>query len=67
MAGQRIDYVRVRTFEQTAQRQLDEIPVDRIFTDRASGKDTHLYRRSTPMAKGSLYRRPASASKKGTL
>lgn len=40
MPGQRIGYVRVSTFEQNAQRQLDEIPVDRVFTDKASGKDT---------------------------
>ena len=40
MAGQRIGYVRVSTFEQNAQRQLDEIPVDRLFIDQASGKDT---------------------------
>jgi len=39
MAGQRIGYVRVSTFEQNAQRQLDEIPVDRLFIDQASGKD----------------------------
>ena len=37
MPGQRIGYVRVSTFEQNAQRQLDEIPVDRVFTDKASG------------------------------
>jgi len=39
MAGQRIGYVRVSNFEQNAQRQLDEIPVDRLFIDQASGKD----------------------------
>ena len=39
MQGQRVGYVRVSTFEQNTQRQLDQIPVDRIFTDKASGKD----------------------------
>lgn len=39
MQGQRIGYVRVSTFEQNTQRQLDQVPVDRIFTDKASGKD----------------------------
>ncbi len=39
MQGQRIGYVRVSTFEQNTQRQLEQVPVDRIFTDKASGKD----------------------------
>ena len=39
MAGQRIGYVRVSTFDQNPERQLDSTPVDRTFTDTASGKD----------------------------
>ncbi len=39
MQGQRIGYVRVSSFEQNPQRQLERVPVDRIFTDKASGKD----------------------------
>ena len=39
MAGQRIGYVRVSTFDQNPERQLDSMPVDRTFTDKASGKD----------------------------
>ncbi len=40
MQGQRIGYVRVSSFEQNPQRQqLEQVPVDRIFTDKASGKD----------------------------
>lgn len=39
MAGQRIGYIRVSTFDQNPERQLDSIQVDRIFTDKASGKD----------------------------
>lgn len=39
MTGQRIGYIRVSTFEQNPERQLDGIKVDRIFTDNASGKD----------------------------
>jgi DNA invertase Pin-like site-specific DNA recombinase len=39
MLGQRIGYVRVSTVDQHPDRQLDQIPVDRTFTDRASGKD----------------------------
>jgi DNA invertase Pin-like site-specific DNA recombinase len=50
MAGQRIGYVRVSTFEQNAQRQLDEIPVDRLFTDQASGKDTQRLQLETMLA-----------------
>lgn len=39
MNGQRIGYVRVSTVDQNTERQLEDIPVDRIFTDKASGKD----------------------------
>ena len=41
MHGQRIGYVRVSAFEQSPQRQLDGIQVVRVFTDKASGKNTH--------------------------
>jgi DNA invertase Pin-like site-specific DNA recombinase len=40
MNGQRIGYVRVSTFEQNAERQLDGVALDRTFIDKASGKDT---------------------------
>ncbi len=40
MHGQRIGYVRVSTIDQNPERQLDQVMVDRIFTDHASGKDT---------------------------
>lgn len=40
MNGQRVGYVRVSTFEQNAERQLDGVELDRTFTDKASGKDT---------------------------
>lgn len=39
MTGQRIGYIRVSTFDQNSERQLEGITVDRIFTDKASGKD----------------------------
>ena len=39
MIGQRIGYIRVSTFDQNPERQLDGIKVDRFFTDKASGKD----------------------------
>lgn len=39
MKGQRIGYVRISTFDQNPARQLEQIQVDRVFTDRASGKD----------------------------
>jgi DNA invertase Pin-like site-specific DNA recombinase len=41
MAGQRIGYVRVRTVEQNAVRQLDGMTLDRTFTDRGSGRDAN--------------------------
>ena len=40
MQGQRIGYVRVSSFDQNPQRQLDHVQVDKVFTDQASGKDT---------------------------
>ena len=40
MSGQRIGYVRVSSFDQNPERQLEGVPVDRTFTDKASGKDT---------------------------
>ena len=40
MAGQRIGYVRVSTFEQNTDRQLEGVELDESFIDRASGKDT---------------------------
>ncbi|RNL59208.1 recombinase family protein [Arthrobacter oryzae] len=39
MAGQRIGYIRVSTLDQNTQRQLEGVPLERVFTDKASGKD----------------------------
>ncbi|WP_139004028.1 recombinase family protein [Arthrobacter crystallopoietes] len=39
MAGQRIGYVRVSTLDQNEQRQLEGQVLDRVFTDKASGRD----------------------------
>lgn len=45
--GQRVGYVRVSSFDQNPERQLDafedapdHLALDRVFTDKASGKDT---------------------------
>src|SRR5580704_506470 len=38
--GQRIGYVRVSSYDQNAERQLEHLNVERVFTDKASGKDT---------------------------
>lgn len=40
MDGQRIGYIRVSSFDQNPERQLEGVPVARVFTDKASGKDT---------------------------
>lgn len=40
MKGQRIGYVRVSSFDQNPERQLEQVQVDKVFTDKASGKDT---------------------------
>ncbi|MBV9286525.1 MAG: recombinase family protein [Hyphomicrobiales bacterium] len=37
--GQRIGYVRVSGLDQNADRQREHLDADRVFTDRASGKD----------------------------
>lgn len=39
MKGQRVGYVRISTFDQNPARQLENVQVDKIFTDKASGKD----------------------------
>lgn len=38
--GQRIGYVRVSSVDQNADRQREHLKADKVFTDRASGKDT---------------------------
>ncbi|MBN0495613.1 recombinase family protein, partial [Pseudomonas aeruginosa] len=40
MTGQRIGYIRVSTFDQNPERQLEQVEVGKLFTDKASGKDT---------------------------
>jgi DNA invertase Pin-like site-specific DNA recombinase len=39
--GQRIGYLRVSTVDQNTARQLDGIELDKVFTDKASGKDAN--------------------------
>jgi DNA invertase Pin-like site-specific DNA recombinase len=41
MKGHTIGYIRVSTFEQNTDRQLEGIKLDKAFTDKASGKDTN--------------------------
>lgn len=38
--GQRVGYIRVSSEGQNTERQLDGMALDRVFTDKASGKDT---------------------------
>ncbi len=40
LKGQRIGYVRVSSFDQNPDRQLEQAQMDKVFTDKASGKDT---------------------------
>jgi DNA invertase Pin-like site-specific DNA recombinase len=40
MPGQTVGYVRVSTLDQRTDRQLDGHALDRVFTDKLSGKDT---------------------------
>jgi DNA invertase Pin-like site-specific DNA recombinase len=39
MKGQKIGYVRVSSIDQNPERQLENVQLDRIFTDKASGRD----------------------------
>jgi DNA invertase Pin-like site-specific DNA recombinase len=41
MQGQRIGYIRVSSYEQNPERQLENISIHRTFIDKASGKDIH--------------------------
>lgn len=40
MQGHRIGYIRVSSFDQNQDRQLEHVQVDKVFCDKASGKDT---------------------------
>jgi DNA invertase Pin-like site-specific DNA recombinase len=39
--GQRVGYIRVSSADQNTVRQLDGVPIDERFEDKASGKDTN--------------------------
>ena len=39
--GQLVGYVRVSTFDQNENRQLEGVKIDRVFLDKASGKDVN--------------------------
>lgn len=39
MSGERVGYIRISSVDQNAERQLDNVPVDRCYTDTASGKN----------------------------
>lgn len=41
MKGQRVGYIRVSTLDQNTERQLEGLELDKVFTDKASGKDTN--------------------------
>jgi DNA invertase Pin-like site-specific DNA recombinase len=41
MSGKIIGYIRVSTYEQNGDRQLDGLKTDRTYTDKASGRDTN--------------------------
>lgn len=40
LQGQRIGYVRVSSYDQNPERQLEQVEIGKLFTDKASGKDT---------------------------
>lgn len=41
MSGQRVGYIRVSTFDQNENRQLQNLELHKIFIDKASGKDVN--------------------------
>lgn len=41
MTSQTVGYVRVSTLDQNTERQLEGVKLDKVFTDKASGKDTN--------------------------
>lgn len=41
MTAQTIGYIRVSSLDQSTERQLEGIKLDKVFTDKASGKDIH--------------------------
>ena len=41
MSGKNIGYIRVSSFEQNPERQLEGFKLDRVFVDKLSGKDTN--------------------------
>jgi DNA invertase Pin-like site-specific DNA recombinase len=40
LQGHRIGYIRVSSFDQNPERQLEQVEISKVFTDKASGKDT---------------------------
>lgn len=41
MTGKTVGYIRVSTADQNTERQLDGVALDKVFTDKASGKDAN--------------------------
>ena len=41
MTSQRIGYIRVSSLDQNPEQQLDSISLDKVFTDKASARDTN--------------------------
>lgn len=58
----RVGYIRVSTVDQNTDRQLDGIAVERVFTDKASGKDT-ADRNSTSCSRSSATATPSSCTR----
>ena len=62
--GQRIGYQRVSTVDQNTDRQLDGVELDKVFTDKASGKDTN--RPSLPVPSSTCVMATRSSSTRWT-
>ena len=50
MPGERVGYIRVSTLDQNPERQLEQVSLDRVYTDHASGKDTERPQLATALS-----------------
>lgn len=64
--GQHVGYIRVSSYDQSADRQLDGIELDRVFTDKASGSRIRCFERYI-LAMAAETRRSTSSGKRSGL
>jgi hypothetical protein len=65
--GQRIGYVPVSSYDQNPDRQLEHLDVDRVSTDKVSGKDTERLVKSQNLSSFSIRKRPLRPSRAAAM